>query len=352
MHATALYAQIGRRAGTKRFQLGALLVVFSLGGLSDRLHAHQTPGSSATITGTIHDSSGISVPGLRVNLIALDNPVTRTVIADLDAAFLFTDLPPGTYRLTTQAAGLEPFTSEPLTLSAGEKRELPIVVLRLATKMTTINVVASPGQIAEAQVMQEEQQRIVGFLPNFYTSYIWNAAPLTPKLKFNLALRTITDPVTFVVAAGVAGTEQAHKTFPGYGQELEGYAKRYGGTYADTAAGRILGSAVFPTIFHQDPRYFYRGSGSARSRTKYAILQSVVCRGDNGRIEPNYSHLLGSFTAAGLSNLYRAPQDRRASLTIRNGFIITGGGAIVNLMREFLSRRLTPNVPAFANGKP
>jgi hypothetical protein len=114
----------------------------------------------------------------------------------------------------------------------------------------------------------------------------------------------------------------------------------------------MLGNAIFPTLLHQDPRYFYQGSGSMRSRLLYALLSSVVCRGDNGQLEPNYSHVFGSFAAAGLSNLYRAPQDRRASLTLRNGLIIVASGAAVNVLREFLSRKLTANVPAFGKGKP
>ena len=137
-----------------------------------------------------------------------------------------------------------------------------------------------------------------------------------------------------------------------YGQGFEGYAKRYGASYADTVSARMFGSAIFPVLLHQDPRYFYQGSGSTRSRLLYALVSTVVCRGDNGRLEPNYSHVLGSFAAAGLSNLYRAPEDRKASLTFRNGLIITANGAVVNILREFLSRKLTPNVPGFANGKP
>ena len=175
---------------------------------------------------------------------------------------------------------------------------------------------------------------------------------MTTKLKFKLALRTTTDPVTFFVVAGVAGAEQAHKTFPGYGQGSEGYAKRYGASYADTVAGRMIGSAILPAVLHQDPRYFYQGSGTTRSRLLHALVSTVVCRGDNGRLEPNYSHILGSFAAAGLSNVYRAPQDRQASLTFRNGFIIVGSGAVVNVLREFVSRKLTSSVPVFAKGKP
>ncbi len=84
---------------------------------------------------------------------------------------------------------------------------------------------------------------------------IWDAAPLTSKLKFNLALRSSTDPVAFLLAGGVAGVEQAHNTFPGYGSGPGGYAKRYGAAYADNVIGRMIGSAILPSLFHQDPRY-------------------------------------------------------------------------------------------------
>ncbi len=198
----------------------------------------------------------------------------------------------------------------------------------------------------------QEKQRVLGFLPNYYSSYIWDAAPMTPKLKFKLSLRSTTDPVTFLVAAGLAGVEQKHNTFPGYGQGSEGYAKRFGAAYADTMVSKMVSRAILPTILHQDPRYFYRGSGSIRSRIFYALAAAVICREDNGRLQPNYSQVLGNFAASGISNLYRAPGDRTASLTFRNGLIMTGSGAVENLLREFFSRKVTSNVPAFANGKP
>jgi hypothetical protein len=254
--------------------------------------------------------------------------------------------------LKVDAPGIEPFVSEDVSLAAGETRELPLTAIRMARKTTTVRVVATTQQVAQAQMHEEEQQRILGVLPNFLTSYIWDAAPLTPKLKYRLAFRTIIDPVTLLVTAGVAGAEQYHNTFPGYGQEAEGYGKRFGATYADTVANRMISFALLPSVFHQDPRYFYRGSGSIRSRILYAVASSVICRGDNGQSELNYSKIIGAFATAGLSNIYRAPQDRQASLTFRNGLIIIAGGAAVNLMREFISRKLTPNVPGFAKGKP
>lgn len=321
------------------------------------------PQSSASIVGTLLDQHGIALPDVNITLVeehSAENTapngsmpaVNRLARTDSVGAFTFADLAPGTYRLKVEAPGIEPFVSEDITLAAGETRQLPMTAIQMARKNTTIRVVATTDQVAQEQVHEQEQQRILGVLPNFLTSYIWDASPLTRKLKYKLAIRSIIDPAMFVVAAGVAGAEQYHNTFPGYGQGTEGYGKRYGATLADTAASRMLSYAILPSLFHQDPRYFYRGSGSIRSRILYAIKSAVVCRGDNGELEPNYSKIVGSFAAAGLSNLYRAPQDRRASLTLRNGFIIIGSGAAVNLFREFLSRKLTRNVPAFANGHP
>jgi hypothetical protein len=157
--------------------------------------------------------------------------------------------------------GLEPFASVPVVVAAGEKRELPVVAMRIATKTTKVDVVATLNDVAQAQVNSEEKQRILGFLPNYYTSYIWNAAPMTRKLKLNLALRTAADPVTFLVVGGVAGVEQAHKTFPGYGQGFEGYAKRYGASYADTVSSRMFGSAIFPVLLASGPTILLSGVG-------------------------------------------------------------------------------------------
>jgi len=235
-------------------------------------------------------------------------------------------------------------------LGAGEKRELPIIGTRILT--TTVHVVASVDEVAQSQVAAQETQRVLGFVPNYYSSYIWDAAPMTPKLKFKLALRAVTDPVSFLAAAGLAGVEQKHDTFPGYGQGSEGYAKRFGAAYADATIGKIVSRAILPTVLHQDPRYFYRGSGSIGSRIVYALQAAVITRGDDGRMQPNYSQVLGNFASSGISNLYRAPGDRTASLTFRNGLIMTASGAVENLLREFFSRKLTSNVPSFANGKP
>lgn len=332
---------------------GAVLAMF-IGPLSTSLRAQETAQrpSSASIIGTIRDAQGTVVPQARVGLTGQNSTVDRATTADSNGGFAFAELAPGLYHVKIEARAQEPSLLIEVVLGAGETRVLPIVGARIPTTSTTVHVVAASNEIAQAQVRAEEQQRVLGFVPNFYSSYIWDAAPMSPKLKFKLTLRSTIDPITFVTAAGVAGVEQKHNTFPGYGRGAEGYAKRFGASYADTLIGKMVSRAILPTVLHQDPRYFYRGSGSTRARILYAMEAAVICRGDNGRLQPNYSQVLGNFAASGISNLYRSPQDRTASLTFRNGLIMTASGAVENLLREFFSRKLTTNVPAFANGKP
>ena len=310
--------------------------------------------AAGSITGTVRDAEGAAVPGALVTLVgpknAAGHALDREATADSNGAFTFSELVPATYQVKISGGGLERTITIKVVLGAGEKRELPVVGRRIVT--TTVRVVASVDEVAQSQVEAQETQRVLGFVPNYYSSYIWDAAPMTPKLKFKLGLRATTDPVSFLAAAGLAGVEQKHNTFPGYGQGSEGYAKRFGAAYADAFIGKMVSRAVLPTVLHQDPRYFYRGSGSVGSRIFYALRAAVVTRGDNGRLQPNYSQVLGNFVASGISNLYRAPGDRTVGLTFRNGLIMTASGAVENLLREFFSRKLTSNVPAFANGKP
>ena len=323
-------------------------------GLQSPEQGSDTFQSHANISGTVTDPSGSMIPNARVTLTGTGAGAAgkRVVVSDLSGRFTFSDLPPGTYRLTINAEGFQIFESGAVALAAGEVRDLSATALPIVAARTDITVTANSEQVAQAQVQLEEKQRVLGVIPNFYSSYIWDAAPLTPRLKFHLALRSAMDPVAFLLAGGVAGIEQAHNTFPGYDAGPEGYAKRYGAAYADHIIGGMIGHALLPSLFHQDPRYFYKGNGTTRSRALYAIGATIITRGDNGRSQPNYSNLLGNFAAAGISNLYRSPEDRSASLTLRNGLVITGSNAIGNLIREFVLRNLTSKVPPFAQGKP
>lgn len=314
--------------------------------------AQQGPAlATGSISGIALDLNGGAVPGARVTLTAEGPQAKRETIAGSDGTFSFLGLPADIYRVTIESPGLETYLSGDIPLRAEETLELPTIGLRIGARSTTVNVVVTQEQVADEQVKEQEKQRVLGVFPNFYTSYIWKAAPMSPKQKFKLALRATIDPITFLTVAGVAGGEQVSNTYSGYGGGLEGYAKRYGTRYADTVSSRLIGSAILPSLLHQDPRYFYRGSGSISSRILYAMSSAVICRGDNGRRQPNYSHLLGSLAAGGIANLYRPDEDRGTALTLETALITAGANAVGNLVREFVLRGFTPSVPDYANGK-
>lgn len=274
------------------------------------------------------------------------------MLSDDDGRFSFSDVPPGSFRLTITLEGFATRTFAG-NLRSGEGYLVPQIVLPIASASTEIRVVPSQTEeVAEAQIKDEEKQRALGFIPNFYVSYIPNAAPLTPKQKFELAGKTIVDPVTFGLTGVAAGLQQANNNFRGYGQGAQGYAKRYGAAYADTATSTLIGSAILPSLLKQDPRYFYKGTGSKRSRFLYAVANSVICKGDNGHWQANYSSILGSLAAGGISNLYYPANDRGARLTFENTLIAIGATAAANVLQEFVIRKLTPNVPNPDPAKP
>jgi len=189
-------------------------------------------------------------------------------------------------------------------------------------------------------------------IPNFYVSYTPFAVPLTTKLKFQLAWKSLINPFTFGITAGIAGIEQANNSFSGYGQGAQGYAKRYGAAYGDLVSGTLLGGALLPSLFKQDPRFFYKGDGSRKSRVLYAIATSVICKGDNGHWQANYSGILGGVAAGGISNLYYPSQNRNgAALAFENAAIGIGATAAGNILQEFVVRRFTPHLPDPDPGK-
>jgi Carboxypeptidase regulatory-like domain len=325
----------------------------------------QLPGN---ISGTVVDPSGAAVAGAKVRLTRVpaapsqpqlpsatpQAPVPahsapsqgpQSSAAELttgdDGQFSFANFAPGPFQLTISAAG---FTTQTYsgTLRPGEINLVPQITLAVAPENTQVQVVVPRVEVAEAEIKVEEKQRVFGVIPNFYVSYIPDAAPLTSKQKFELAWRTSIDPVTFVLTGAVAGLQQAQNTFSAYGQGAEGYGKRYGAAYADGVVSTFVGSAILPSLLRQDPRYFYKGTGSTRSRILYAVANSVICKGDDKRWQPNYSGILGSIAAGGISNAYYPARDRGADLVFENTAIGIGATAAGNLLQEFLIRKLTP----------
>jgi hypothetical protein len=229
-------------------------------------------------------------------------------------------------------------------MSAGQTYNMPGIQLSIAPQKQMI-VVRPTEVIAQMQMKAEEKQRILGVLPNFYTSYIWDAAPLNKRQKFSLPTHDLFDPVSLIGAAASAGIEQANNSFAGYGQGGTGYGKRFAAAFGDEAISGYLSHAVFPSIFHQDPRYFYQGSGSVKSRLIHALSYAVIARSDSGHSIPNYSALFGHLTSGALSNLYYPRTSRGVGLVFTDFGIGIGERAGEAVLREFLSKRLTTHVP-------
>jgi hypothetical protein len=274
-------------------------------------------------------------------------------VADSDGHFSFSGVTAGSYTLTVTADGMEPATQRG-TLNPDESVELPAIVLRVAAARDEVEVSSLTQQeLAEVQIKQEEKQRLVGLVPNFYVTYNWKAAPLTPKQKYKLAMRSIVDPATFIIVGGFAGLEQATNEFSGYGQGAAGYGKRYGAGLADASIGGMLGGAVLPVLFHQDPRYFYKGTGTVWQRTRYALSTAVIARGDNGKWQPAYAGVLGDFGSGAISNLYYPASNRDgAGLTIENGFLAVASDAVGNLLQEFVLKKISSGVKGHATPQP
>jgi hypothetical protein len=307
---------------------------------------------TGSLSGTVLDRNRDVLQGARVTLAGPSGSTIKTIESGNNGQFAFTGLPPDIYKITVAAPGLNTFASSQIPLHAGEFRILPPVILSISAVTSSVTVTGNQEQLSEEQVHIAVQQRIGGVIPNFYSSYDWNAPPMLAKQKFQLSVRSIIDPVAFLSVAGVAGAEQYRNIFPDYGGGIEGYGKRYGAALANHVSGTLLGRAVYPSIFHQDPRYFYKGKGSIGSRALYAVSAALIARGDDGRRMPNYSRVLGHFSAAAISNFYYPSSDRGGSLVLFNGLAGIGADAAGNLIREFVLKRITSHVPKGANGQP
>jgi Carboxypeptidase regulatory-like domain len=307
---------------------------------------------SGSISGKVVDQTGAYISGALVKLSQQGQVSSAETLSDDDGQFSLSNVAPGSFQLTITSPGLasQEFSG---ILSPGEAFVTPIIMLTIATQVTEVHVGLTPDELADVQIKEQEKQRVLGFIPNFYVSYVPHAAPLSPKRKFQLAWKSASDPVTFAAVGFVAGLDQAGDRWGAYGQGAQGYAKRFGATYADVFVGTFIGSAALPSLLKQDPRYFYKGTGTKRARILYALANSVICKGDNGNWQANYSSIAGNLAAGGISNLYYPAQDRNGvGLVFSNALIRIGETAVANIFQEFIAPKLTPNLPRRTPAQP
>jgi len=193
-------------------------------------------------------------------------------------------------------------------------------------------------------------KRIFGVLPNYRTADgSAPFAPITAKHKFYIASKDSFDYPVYLTSALFAGLYQLENQNPSFGQGVKGYAKRLASSYGDQAIGNLMTEAIFPSLLHEDPRYFRigAGGGSTWHRMGYAITRVFVVRTDKGKWDFNYSEWLGNSATVAISNLYY-PDTRTAADNVQKLGIQVGTDAFSQVMKEFwpdIKRKLTKKKP-------
>jgi hypothetical protein len=323
----------------------ALPLIWTIPGFAQAAAQNSNRLAIGIISGTVLDVNGGLVPGAIVRLECPLPCESQTSTADESAAFSFHNLPLGvSYQIRVSANNFEDWKSPAIPLTPDQSVNFVTGInLRVPDAAESVTVYASTAQIATEQVHIEEQQRVLGFIPNFYVVYdSQNVAPLTTKLKFQLAMRVSADPVSVAGVAFMAGTRQVART-PNYQLGGIGYGQRVGAEAADAFSDILIGGAVLPSILHQDPRYFYQGTGTTRSRLGHALASPFVCKGDNGKWQPNYSSVGGDLAASALMVTYYPQSNRGAGMVFGQFAVSTAERELSGIVQEFVLRKLTPS---------
>jgi hypothetical protein len=301
---------------------------------------------TGTIVGTVLDFTGGVVPGATVVLEEQNRKnqdqknEERRVLTEDNGFFKLDGVKPGIpWHLTVGGKGFANWTSNDIILTPSQYFIVIGITLKVASLQTTVNVVPS-DEVALEQLKTEEQQRIAGVIPNFYVAYNKNAEPLTAKMKFHLAAKFLTDPITTTGFALNAAIYQM-TGYPSFGQGAKGYGQRLGATFVGGYTNILVGDGILPSLLHQDPRYFYQGTGTTKYRLMHALSSPFVIRGDDGRRHINFSDLGGDLASGAIANAYYPDKDRGANLVVKSTLIGAGGRMANAVIQEFVLQKLT-----------
>src|SRR5579862_162929 len=241
------------------------------------------PALPSSISGTVVDQDGAVVPGAHVHLTGDAQSLNQDATTGKDGQFSFNNVPPGHFQLTVTAAGFSSQTYSAL-LQPDQIETVPPIALAVAANVTEVQVTLTQTEVAEQQIKVEEQQRILGAIPNFFVSYTPDAVPLTSKQKFKLSWKSVIDPVTFLMVGGAAGVEQAQNHFNGYGQGAEGYASVTAQAMPTRSWARFSVAPFFPRSSSRILAISTRAPGASRrvSSTPSATLSSARATMDTG----------------------------------------------------------------------
>jgi hypothetical protein len=302
-----------------------------------------TTGSApqGVVQGRVLDEAGAEVAATPVKL-KCETGESHTTNTDAEGNYSFSALPAGEFALTVTAPGFAAFTNPRILLAAGQTVQLADITLHVAATSSHADVIASKRDVAEAQMQSEVKQRLIGFLPNYYVVYFKDPVPLTAGQKMRLAFRLAIDPVNVGIDAAQAAAQTNSEDYKEYGTGAEGFSKRFAAAYADDFIGTVIGSGLINALLRQDPRYYYKGTGTVRSRVLYALSWSFRCKGDNGNWQLNYSALLGHMATASISNLYYPKAiSNSPGETAKYSALGLASESVNALLQEFLFKKLT-----------
>lgn len=207
-------------------------------------------------------------------------------------------------------------------------------------------------EVGAGKVAGTSNDRLFYTLPNFLTLQgTEKVPPLSTKDKFKVVALGTFDYFEYPWWGIIAAVGQAGNSEAGYGQGWVGYAKRYGSTAGDSMVENFMVGAVFPSVLHQDPRFYQSGGGSFFKRSGYAVSRIVVTRSDSGHHQFNFSEVFGAAVAAGIStysyhprSTFRStptnphlfvPSDRTLSNTISTWGTQLGLDTVTIMVKEF-----------------
>jgi hypothetical protein len=196
--------------------------------------------------------------------------------------------------------------------------------------------VVTAGGSSVAATPDPQPRHILGIFPNHNTSPCLSPyVPIGTREKFKVASEDAFDPGAIALAALTGGAAQLFNSNRPFGQEASGYSRYFGAAYANHVIGDFLTEGLYPSLFHQDPRYFRKGSGSpAGPRVRYAISRVFRTQTDAGGAAFNYSRVLGASSTVAISSLYYANhRDARASVIGLGAQL--GGAMAANVLKEF-----------------
>lgn len=198
---------------------------------------------------------------------------------------------------------------------------------------------ATDSSIGKSKLEKETgtvNDRIFEVLPNYGTvETAKTLPPLTSGQKFRIATASVFDWAAYPFNGSLAAIAQAKNDPVSWGQGWGAYGKRFGESFADNSIGTYMTVAIFPSLLHEDPRYYQMGKGGFRRRAYHGINRLFVTKTDSGHDRFNISESLGNAVAAAISNVYHPPEDRTAARNASTfGFLILYDG-LANELKEF-----------------